>query len=92
MKPKPISSLMPTLVEQTESLAGEPSPAPVPTDEPTGLRRLRFNELVRTGDLVLNAQLEFEPWEGPNGFRADSFVRAIYRRKDDDSIGAIRAE
>ncbi|HSH16935.1 MAG TPA: hypothetical protein VLD18_12925 [Verrucomicrobiae bacterium] len=64
----------------------------MPADESSCLRRLQFNELVSTGDLVLNEQLEFEPWEGPHGFRADSFVKTIYRRKDDCSILAIRPE
>jgi len=24
---------------------------------------------------------DFEPWEGPSGFRADSFLKPIYRRR-----------
>ena len=47
---------------------------------PKGLRRLRWNELVRRGDFVANGNQEFEPLDGPVGFRADAFVKQIYRR------------
>ena len=43
-------------------------------------RRLKWNELVRAGDFVAVPPRGFEPWEGPTGFRADAFVRSIYRR------------
>jgi hypothetical protein len=43
-------------------------------------RRLKMNELVARGDFVADPQLGFKPWEGPTGFRADSFVKPIYRR------------
>jgi hypothetical protein len=43
-------------------------------------RRLKSNELVSHGDFVGNAQQGFELWEGPGGFRADSFLQPIYRR------------
>ena len=49
-------------------------------DSAKGYRRLKSNELVRVGDFIANDHQEFEPWEGPSGFRADAFVRAIYRR------------
>jgi hypothetical protein len=45
-----------------------------------GYRRLKSDELVRVGDFIANDRQEFEAWEGPSGFRADAFVRAIYRR------------
>jgi len=45
-----------------------------------GLRRLEWNELVRKGDFVVDGHDGFEPWEGPSGFRADAFVKQIYRR------------
>ena len=44
-------------------------------------RRLKWDELVVTGDFVVNEQQGFEPWEGPSGFRADAFVKPIYRQK-----------
>jgi hypothetical protein len=43
-------------------------------------RRLKTNELVGRGDFVADPHLGFKPWEGPTGFRADSFVKPIYRR------------
>ena len=45
-------------------------------------RRLKWNELVTRGDFVENGNQGFEPWEGPGGFRADSFVKPIYRRDE----------
>lgn len=47
---------------------------------PESLRPLKWNELVRCGDFVANEQQGFEPWVGPGGFRADAFVKQIYRR------------
>jgi len=45
------------------------------------LRRLKWNELVSRGDFVMDEHQDFEPWEGPSGFRADSFLKPIYRRR-----------
>ncbi len=45
-----------------------------------GLRPLEWNELVRRGDFVSDGQEGFEPWDGPSGFRADAFIKQIYRR------------
>jgi len=45
------------------------------------LRRLKWNELVSRGDFVMDKHQDFEPWEGPSGFRADSFLKPIYRRR-----------
>jgi hypothetical protein len=47
---------------------------------PAGFRRLRWDELVLGGDFVMDAERGFELWEGPGGFRADMFVKPIYRR------------
>ena len=47
---------------------------------PKHFRRLKWNELVSLGDFVANEHRRFEPWEGPSGFRADAFVKTIYRR------------
>ena len=48
---------------------------------PGGFRRLKWNEPVLPGDFVVDAQRGFEPWEGPSGFCASSFVKPIYRRE-----------
>ena len=47
---------------------------------PKRLRRLKWNELVRHGDFVEDGRRGFEPWDGPGGFRADAFVKNIYRK------------
>lgn len=44
------------------------------------LRPLQWNERVRRGDFVADGGQGFELWEGPSGFRADAFVKPIYRR------------
>jgi hypothetical protein len=55
---------------------------------PKNFRRLKSNELVTVGDFVGDGREGLEPWEGPNGFRADAFVKAIYRRDEGRSIAA----
>lgn len=52
---------------------------PVITPVQENLRPLKWNELVRRGDFVQGERQEFKPWEGPSGFRADAFVKQIYR-------------
>lgn len=47
---------------------------------PNCLRPLKWNELVRRGDFVKDGREGFEPWVGPSGFRADAFVKQIYRQ------------
>ena len=59
---------------------GRAASGPAPADEPTGYRRLKFNELVTVGDYVIGKNEAFEPWDGPRGFQAGSFNQAIYRR------------
>ena len=44
-------------------------------------RRLSSSELVSRGDFVANEHQGFELWEGLTGFRADAFVKPIYRRQ-----------
>jgi hypothetical protein len=46
---------------------------------PGNLRRLKWNELVCRGDFVADERQGFEPWEGPAGFQAASFLKPIYR-------------
>ena len=57
----------------------EPSPLS-PIIGPISLRPLKWSERVRPGDFVEDGHQGFELWEGPLGFRADSFVKKIYRR------------
>jgi len=47
---------------------------------PARLRPLKWNERVRRGDFVEDGNQGFEPWVGPGGFRADAFVKQIYRQ------------
>jgi hypothetical protein len=54
---------------------------PAPVDEPKRYRRLEFNELVSVGDFVKGKDDAFEPWDGPRGFQAGSFVEPIYRQE-----------
>jgi hypothetical protein len=78
--------------EELSRSEGEGGPA-VPSlelvDIPKRLRRLKRNELVTRGDFVVEEQRGFEPWEGPGGFRADAFVKPIYRR---DGSGSTTTE
>ena len=55
---------------------------------PNCLRPLKWNELVHHGDFVEDGREGFEPWVGPSGFRADSFVKQIYRRLGRQPAGA----
>jgi len=55
------------------------------------LRALAWNELVRRGDFVADEHNGFEPWEGPAGFRADAFVKQIYRRLKHRPTGAVKS-
>jgi hypothetical protein len=50
------------------------------TIAPENFRLLKWNELVKRGDFVEDGHQGFEPWVGLSGFRADSFVKPIYRR------------
>ena len=60
---------------------GEPE-APARAAVPKRLRRLKWYELVRLGDFVADEHQGFALWEGPSGFRADAFVKPIYRRDE----------
>jgi hypothetical protein len=48
---------------------------------PAGFRRLESNEPVVFGDYVEKADGSFHLWEGPTGFRADTFLKQVYRIK-----------
>jgi len=56
------------------------------TGVPVRHRRLRWNERVSAGDFFADEGRGIEPWKGPNGFRADSFVRPVYRQIKGRSI------
>jgi hypothetical protein len=43
-------------------------------------RRLDHDELVMRGDFVEDGNSGFEPWDGPAGFHAGSFIKTIYRK------------
>ncbi len=55
-------------------------------------RILEWNELVRRGDFVEDGHQGFEPWEGPAGFRADAFVKQIYRRLKSAPSAILKAQ
>lgn len=71
--------------------AAEPTPrtaiseAHTEADIPKGFRRLKRDELVSHGDFMADKQRGLEPWVGPSGFRADSFVKPIYRQDESQS-------
>ena len=54
-------------------------------------RPLRWNELVKRGDFIMNRDQGFELWEGPAGFRADAFIKTIYRRLTRQALTAKKA-
>ena len=58
--------------------AGEPAGAKA--DVPGRFRLLKWNEVGCRGDFVAGGHQGFELWEGPSGFRADTFVQPVYRR------------
>lgn len=55
--------------------------APIRPPAVKQFRRLRAEELVSHGDFVQNEKQDFEPWDGPGGFRADAFLKPIYRKQ-----------
>ena len=54
------------------------------------LRPLKWNELVRLGDFVQDSHQGFELWDGPRGFRADAFVKQIYRRLKSRAVRIVK--
>lgn len=44
-------------------------------------RPLKWNEVVREGDFIADGKNGFESWVGPAGFRADTFVKQVYRQQ-----------
>ena len=54
---------------------------------PSGMRLLKWHERVMVGDFVKDGRTGFVPWEGPHGFRADAFVKQIFRRRKSQPLG-----
>ena len=71
-------------VTQTTQPVNKPGAA-AKAGAPKRFRRLKWNELVSPGDFVADEHRRFEPWEGPSGFRADAFVKPIYRQDESRS-------
>jgi hypothetical protein len=63
----------------------DPSARPMAAKQ---LRLLKWDERVQRGDFVEDGRNGFELWEGPSGFRADAFVKKIYRLHAGRSAGA----
>jgi hypothetical protein len=60
---------------------GEPE-APSRASVPERFRRLKWNEVVWSGDFIADERLGFELWEAPGVFRAGSFARPNYRKEE----------
>ena len=60
---------------------GEPE-APARASVSERFRRLKWNEVVWSGDFVADERLGFELWEASGVFRAGSFARPIYRKEE----------
>ena len=58
---------------------------------PKSLRLLKWHERVRRGDFVEAGNHGVETWVGPSGFRADAFVKQIYRRLGRQPAAARKA-
>jgi hypothetical protein len=65
-----------------------PPKTSAPVKVPKNFRRLKCHEVVNRGDYVESERQGFETWEGPGGFRADTFVKPIYRRQVYQQTGA----
>jgi hypothetical protein len=57
---------------------------------PKRVRRLKPNELVSHGDFVGDGREGLALWVGPSGFRADSFVKPIYRQNESRTAGGSK--
>lgn len=64
-------------------LPGQPE-APSRASVPERFRRLKWNEVVWSGDFIADERLGFELWEAPGVFRAGSFARPNYRKEETD--------
>jgi hypothetical protein len=57
--------------------------APSNVNTPRSFRQLNGSELVRRGDFVMDDVQVLQPWDGPNGFRADAYVKPVYRSEEE---------
>ena len=64
---------------------GEPE-APARASVSERFRRLKWNEVVCSGDFVADERLGFEVWGAPGVFRAGSFARPIYRKEETERV------
>jgi hypothetical protein len=76
-------SVEPAMPTQPTGKSGAPAKAGVSKS----FRRLKWNELVSQGDFVEDKFQRLELWDGPGGFRADAFMKPIYRRKEAKRLG-----
>jgi len=65
--------------------------ASAPTPTAKHFRQLQADELVTRGDYSANENQGFDPWEGPTGFRADAFVKPIYRKQSRRPAGTKKS-
>lgn len=80
------SEVAATFAPEPTQRSGE-SGAPAKAGVPKSFRRLKWNELVSQGDFVEDKFRRLELWDGPGGFRADAFMKPIYRRKEAKRLG-----
>ena len=83
-------SFKPGLDNSSGGVPPRPEQALPVADIPQRLRRLRWDEVVGRGDFVANERRGFDLWDGPTGFRADAYVRQIYRRIEGRFTRGIR--
>jgi hypothetical protein len=60
---------------------GKPE-APARASVPERFRRLKWNEVVWSGDFVADERLGLQLWEEPGVFRPGSFARPFYRKEE----------
>jgi len=70
------------LVNSTSEFGLNKPAASAKAGVPKCFRRLKWNEVVSRGDFVADEHQRLEPWEGPGGFRANAFLKPIYRRHE----------
>ena len=82
---------MASAAAKTDLRADAPA-APAEDSAPDRFRRLNWDERVQRGDFVADEHQGFEPWVGPTGFRADSFVKPIYRLDGSRTIASEKSK
>jgi hypothetical protein len=79
--PRRSSEHEPTNHSKVENPAEASFPDLEPAIVPDNFRRLDQDEVVARGDFVKDEVLGLQPWEGPAGFRANAFLKPIYRAR-----------